>query len=60
MHFYAAANPDVKPGVSTMVHFDQNIPATYKLQEAMRRQGAESLRLPPLPSSTGKQKLWQP
>ncbi|HII00741.1 TPA: SDR family NAD(P)-dependent oxidoreductase [Methanosarcinaceae archaeon] len=38
--FHVAANPDVKLGVSdTKVHFDQNIFATYKLLEAMRKTG---------------------
>ncbi len=44
MHFYAAANLDVKPGVSTTkVRFDLNILATYNLLEAMRKQGTGKL-----------------
>jgi UDP-glucose 4-epimerase len=42
--FHLAANPDVKLGAEdTRVHLDQNVLATYKLLEAMRRTGVSHI-----------------
>lgn len=42
--FHLAANPDVRLGAeNTRVHLDQNIIATYRLLEGMRKKGAREL-----------------
>lgn len=42
--FHLAANPDVKVGAQdTRVHLDQNVLATYRVLEAMRRAGVRKI-----------------
>lgn len=44
MVFHLAANPDVKVGSEdTYIHLEQNILATYKLLEAMRKNGVKEI-----------------
>jgi len=44
MVFHLAANPDVRVGAEdTYVHLDQNIIATYKVLDSMRRNGVDEI-----------------